>query len=222
MHEGRRKRLRYRFREFGIDNFAEHEALELMLYYVIPRADTNPLAHALIDEFGSFSDVLDADFKDLLKVKGVGENVALFLKLFPQVFNYYSKNKNKQNPVLLNSTMAGEYAVSFIGERIYEVFVIICLDAQRKVLSAKIIDEGTVSETFVHPRKVAEYVLRENAHSVIIAHNHPSGTLHPSEDDLVLTKKLCSMFEYMGIPVIDHIIVANGKFASMADRGLLP
>lgn len=222
MHEGHRKRLKNRCARQGFDSLEEHEALELLLYYSIPRKDTNETAHRLLARFGSFAAVLDADAEELKKVESVGEHTAAFLKLLPAAGNYYAKSRYREKPYLRNATEAGKYMAAMIGERTNEVFAAACLDAQRRVIEFCVIEQGTVSETSVSPRKVAETLIRYNTVSVIFAHNHPSGTLHPSEEDLSLTRKLCDMLESMGINVIDHIIVGQQQFTSMSERGLMP
>lgn len=222
MHDGHRARLRERYLNEGLDSFAPHEVLELLLFYAIPRADTNVLAHRLISHFGSFAAVLEADPESLCEVLGIGKKTAVFLNLLHSASNYYVKNRWGDRPALLNTTDAGNYVRAQIGERTSEVFLLLCLDSYRRVIRSVLVSEGTVSETPIQPRKLAETALRHRACAVILAHNHPSGVLHPSDDDLALTRSLCVMFESLGINVIDHIIVAGAGFTSLAERGLMP
>lgn len=217
MAEGHRQRMRERFYKEGIDSFEPHEALEMILYFTIPRRDTNALAHKLIDHFGSFHAVLEADRDDLLKF-GISENTAALLNMFPSFLNYYTKSRVDGTPFLSDTTAMGNFAVSKIGTRTNEVFGVICLTTQRKYINFEIVAEGTVNSTSVPPRKVAECALRNKAAQVVLVHNHPGGSLAPSAEDRALTNKLSAMLKAMDIEVPDHIIVANGRFLSMCEQ----
>ena len=223
MHEGHRQRLKKRFLEEGLASFEDHEVLELMLFYAIPQGDTNPLAHRLIEKFSSLSSVLNASLEELCTVKGIKEHTAVFIRMMPELLQYVAGLTAREKKTLSTSYDAGMYVCGMIGYLPKEVFAVICLDAQRKVLAFEIIDEGTVSHSSVSPRKVAECAIRHNASSVILAHNHPSGNLCASENDRMLTMRLCDILEGMEIPVIDHIIATHGeKYLSMSDSSLMP
>lgn len=223
MHEGHRQRLKNRFLAEGIDSFEDHEVLELLLYYAIPQGDTNPLAHKLLNHFYTLSAVFDASVEELCKVDGVGKHTATLIKLIPHISQLYTSLSVRDKKALVNTAEAGEYVCKTIGLRACEVFAIISLDAQRRVLAFDIVEEGTVSGANVDARKVVTCALRRNASAVILAHNHPAGSLCASESDRRLTQRLCSLFEGMGIHVIDHIIAAGAsKFLSMSDNGIMP
>lgn len=222
MHEGHRLRLKQRFLSEGLNSFEDHEVLELILYYTIPQGDTNPLAHRLIERFHTLSGVFNADEKDLLEVEGIGSHSATLIKLIPQLSQLYASLAMRSRSKILSTSDAGEYVCSRIGMLSNEVFALVCLDAQRQILAFEIIDEGTVSQANVHPRKVLECALRHNCSAVILAHNHPSGSLIASENDRLFTKKLCSVFDAVGIEVADHIIAANSaQYTSMRDEGII-
>ena len=223
MHEKHRQRLKNRFLEEGLGSFNDHEVLELLLFYAIPRKDTNALAHNLLKHFSSLNAVFDASLQELCSVDGIGEHAATFIKMIPHFSQYYRRLAAKDTCVLENSLIAGQYVCRMIGNLRNEVFAVICLDAKRKILHFEILENGTVSRASVHPRKAVECAIRHNASSVILAHNHPSGTLSASEDDRRLTDKLCDLFESMDIEVIDHIIAApDDKFISMSNCSLMP
>ncbi len=223
MHEGHRQRLKKRFLEEGLSSFEDHEVLELMLFYAVPQGDTNPLAHRLIEKFSSLSDVLNASVEELCTVKGVKEHTAVFIKMMPELLQYFAGLAVREKKILSTSHDAGMFVCGMIGYLQKEVFGVICLDAQRRVLAFEIIEEGTVSRSNVSPRKVAECAIRHNASSVIFAHNHPSGTLCASENDRMLTARLCDLLEGMEIQVVDHIIATQGdKYLSMCDSSLMP
>ncbi len=221
MHEGHRNRLRTRVLKEGIDSFEPHQVLELLLFYSIPRKDTNELAHKLLDEFGSLPGVFEADPKDLCKVSGIGENTALLLSLIPQLARRYSKDKWGEKPEISSSTKAGQYAVSLFAGRTYEAFYIICLDAQNRVNFSDLVHEGTINEAPVYPRILVEIALRHKANSVILAHNHPGGSLNPSRADIEATNNIRNALEAISIKVIDHIIVCGEKYYSFAENGRL-
>ena len=223
MHEGHRQRLKRRFLQEGLDSFEDHEVFELLLYYAIPQGDTNPLAHRLLDEFHSPKAVFDAKIEDLLKVQGVGEHSAVLIKLIPHLATFFTGLSTREMTVLNTSLYAGKYVCSKIGCLKNEVFSILCLDAQRKVIKFEKIENGTASQANVSPRKVAECALKYNASGVILCHNHPSGGNVVSESDRLLTNRLCSLLEGMEIHVIDHIIaISSEKYISMSDSGIMP
>ena len=219
MHDGHRKRLRERYLSEGLDNFQPHEALELLLFYAIPRRNTNDIAHSLLRRFGTLSNVLDTDAMDLSKVDGIGENAATLLSLIPSIARKYQRDKWGIKPVLSSAEKVGRYAVDMLSGRLYEVFCVICLDAGKKVLHSGIIYEGTINEAPFYPRTIVEVILRHNAESVVFAHNHPGGTRQPSVEDIEATRILKNLLEPMGISVIDHIIVADDKYVSMKELG---
>ncbi|HOQ36728.1 MAG TPA: DNA repair protein RadC [Acetivibrio sp.] len=221
VHEGHRKRLKERFLKEGLDSFEQHQVLELLLFFSIPRRDTNEIAHALLNKFGSLSGVFEADPEDLKKVAGIGENSAFLLSLIPDLSRRYFNDKWRDKPELNSSSKAGQYAITLFMGRIYEVFYVICLDSQNRVNYAEMVHEGTINESPVYPRLIVETALRHKANSVILAHNHPGGSLSPSAADIEATRKIVAALEAISIKVVDHIIVCGGKYVSFAERGLL-
>jgi len=223
MHAGHRKRLRMRFLKEGLDGFEDHQVLELLLFQTIPRLDTNPLAHRLMQRFGSLSAVLEADPKDLASVEGIGENAAIFLSMIPHITRRYLHDRvNHSRKPLNNSESAAEYLVPLMAGRSEEVFYVICLDSQLRVLYPALISEGTVKDALVHPRHVAEAAVRHKAASVILAHNHPAGSAKPSTHDHKLTRNLVQALGGINVQVVDHIIVAGEQIYSFSREGMLP
>lgn len=221
IHEGHRKRLKERFLSDGLDNFTEHQVLELLLFYSIPYKDTNELAHILLNKYGSLWNVFEADYKDLLNNEGIGKNSATLFKLVPDISKKYFQNKWGEKLEIKSSQMAGEFAVSlFMGKR-YEVFYLICLNNRNKVNYSALVHEGTINESVVYPRNVVELALRHQAANVILAHNHPGGSLNPSKADIELTNKILNVLRLISIEVFDHIIVSGKKFFSFAENGLI-
>ena len=215
-HDGHRARLRKRFLEEGLDHFTQTQALELLLYYVIPRVDTNPIAGKLLEHFGSLSQVLDASVEELCKVKGIGENTAVFLRLITEMGRYYQVNRTTQVKVLSSLESCAEYLVPFFFGRKVESVFLLCLDAKCKVLACKEVGEGSVNSTGISIRKIVETAIGVNATTVVLAHNHPSGLALPSSEDIQVTRRIAQALHAVEITLADHIIVADGDYVSMA------
>ena len=223
IHQGHRERLRARFLANGLDGFEDHQVLELLLFQVIPRGDTNPIAHRLMCRFGTLSAVLEADPKDLASVEGVGTRAAAFLSLIPQVTRrYFHDRVSRDNPRLTSSEAVTEYVTPLMAGRPEEVFYVLCLDSGCRVVYPALIGEGTVKEAHLNPRHVVEEALRHRAASVVLAHNHPGGTAKPSNADHRLTALLVQALGAIGIAVLDHVIVAGERTYSFAREGVLP
>ena len=216
-------RLRDRFRKEGcdLDHFEPHNTLELLLFYCAPQKDTNELAHLLIDEFGSISGVFDASYEELIKVNGVGEYTATFLKMIPALFRVYEQDRVKDEVVLDSAEKAGRYFVpKFIG-RTEELVFAACLDSECKVKCCEVVNHGTVSAATVNVRKIAEYAMKYNATNIIIAHNHPYGLAVASPEDIMTTDAIYYALQLIGIDLTDHIIVAKDKAVSLAEIGVI-
>lgn len=221
-HEGHRKRLRDRAANTGLNGFEPHEVLELLLMETIPRRDVNPLAHALIRHFGSFSAVLDATREELMQVDGVGERTAEHLSRQPDYLAYYTRDRwERQTPVLSNIKEACEYCTSMFGRQQEESLGIVCLDARKAVVARQILAQGTIDEAPVYPRMVAEAALRMHAYAVILVHNHPSGQLEPSQGDIMVSDQVRRALQTLEITLLDHIIVAGPKAVSLAAKGYI-
>lgn len=218
-HEGHRGRLRKRFRESGLDDFEPHNVLELLLFYAMPRGDTNPLAHRLMDEFGSLSGVLDASPEELMKVKGVGENVATFLSMIPQVARKYMEDKVEVKNVIEGVTDAGAYIVSRFLGREEENVLLVAIDNRNTIMGSRFISQGDVTSASLSKRKVVEEALHMGATRVILAHNHPKGFAAISMEDAKATISCGDALRAIGIELLDHFIVANDDFVSMAASG---
>lgn len=216
MHEGHRKRLRETFLKNGLDNFQSHNVLELLLFYTIPRGDTNETAHRLINRFGSLSAVLEAPVEELMKVQGVGERTASFLHLIPEITRVYLKDKQENVKVLDTPQKVAAYLLPYFVGKTKENIVLLCLDNKCAVKNCSIVAEGSVNMGEINKRNLIERVIRSNATSVIIAHNHPNGVPAPSKEDVETTLMLASLFNSIDVKLTDHIIVAGGDWCSMA------
>lgn len=219
IHEGHRQRLKERFLKDGLDHFEELYVLELLLYYCIPRVDTNPIAHGLLDYFGSLTAVFNATPEELQKVPGIGENAATFLTLIPQVGRYYQIKRAETGDILKTIPECGNYLVPYFYGRDNETVFLLCLDAKCKVLGCKMVGEGSVNSANIPIRRVVEIALKTNATTVILAHNHPSGLAIPSHEDVETTLRLSKAMNAVEITLADHIVVADNDFVSMAQSG---
>ncbi len=220
IHDGHRSRLKKRFAEEGLGGFTDVQALELLLFYCIPRQDTNELAHRLIEHFGSFSHVLDASPEELKKVAGIGEAAAGFLPLVKAAGRYYDVDRSK-NVVFLNTIEeCGQYLFPYLNKRRNEVVYLLCLDSKRKVITCKEVGEGSVNSAAVPIRRIVEMALGANAVSVVLGHNHPSGFAVPSEEDRFTTHRLAAALQAVDVTLVDHIVVADDEFVSMVQSGI--
>ncbi len=223
LHLGHRQRLRERFTARGLRGFEDHQILELLLFYAIPRGDTNEIAHRLIRSFGRLSAVFDARHSDLIQVKGVGEQAATLIHTLPALMRRYQQDKIVRDAPVLNTVASvAEYIIPLMGGRTREVFYVLCLDSQLRVTFPAQISQGTVKDAYVHPRDVVEAALAHHATAVVLAHNHPSGSLMPSKADHRLTRQLVQALGAIDIEVLDHIIIADSRSYSFAESGEMP
>ena len=220
IHDGHRERLRQRFAEEGLDHFQEINVLELILFYAIPRKDTNEIAHRLLDKFGTVSQVIETPVHELEKVPGLGRKAATFLSLLNEFNRYCQVNRVKNDIILTSVEKCGDFiAPMFVGRRNETVFAL-CLDAKCKVICCREVGEGSVNSAAVPICKIVEIALGVNASSVVLAHNHPSGIALPSPEDVQTTKRLALALQAVDIELSDHIIVADGDYVSMVHSGL--
>lgn len=219
VHDGHRDRMRKRFLKEGLSGFAEHEALELLLYYAIPQGDVNPLAHALMEEFGSLMGVLSAPVERLIQVKGVKERTAVLLHLTPLVVQKARLEEAEQELVLDGRDKIGEYLLELFSQERNEAVYEICLDRKGRLLACKRLGEGSASAVNLDVRKLVENALLSGASSVVLAHNHPSGIALPSHDDHATTQRAREALAFVKIRLEDHIIVADGDYVSFSQSG---
>lgn len=219
IHGGHRDRLKTRFLQQGLDSFTDIQALELLLFYAIPRQDTNPIAHRLLDRFGSLSQVLEAAPEELTKVEGVREHTALLLNLINQMSRFYLVDKVQRERVLPTIEDCARYLQPYFYGRMTETVFLLCLDAKCKVLCCKEVGQGSVNSAGISARRIVEIALREGASSVVLAHNHPSGIAIPSPEDIQATRRMAAALSSVEIQLADHIVVADDDYVSMVQSG---
>ena len=220
LHEGHREKMRDRFiRDKGFENFEDHQILELLLFYANARGDTNPLAHKLIDTFGTLKGVLEARPEQLLAVEGIGKQAATLISMIVPLTRVWYRCAMEVPDRIGNSREAEDYCLSILAGERTERFYVVSLNAKCKVLGRRKISEGSLSEVSAYPRMVMETALNYNAHSVLLCHNHPGGTCAPSPEDITSTIQLQRLLNGVGILVLDHIIVAGNRTYSMIQHG---
>ncbi len=222
LHGGHRQRVKEQFLKNGLDAFAPHVVLELLLYYAIPLKDTNPLAHELLRRFGSLSGVFDAPMEELLKVDGIGRSAATLLKLIPPLCRRYQEDLDGDKLFIYNFDDAGEYlAKKFIGRQNEAVFLLL-LDSRMHIQYCDVVSEGSATAANIYIKKIARTAMEYNSVYAILAHNHPSGDCLPSSQDIDTTRWLHSALQTLEVKMIDHIIVSGNNYLSMAKSGFLP
>ncbi len=220
-HWGHRSRLRLRFLTEGMDGMEDHVKLELLLFYAIPYRDTNPIAHALLARFGSLANVFEAPLEELMQVNGLGESGAILLRMVPHLSRAYLSDKEKGGIRLYNTSAISTYLRQrYIGRR-NEILTLIALDSMNRVLCCQTVCEGSIDAVPIHVRKIVSIALQYNAASVVLAHNHPSGDLMPSNGDIYATQRVYAALDAVGISLHDHFIIAGSHSVSMRDSGAM-
>ena len=220
IHDGHRQRLMERFHREGLDHFEPVQVLELMLFYCIPRRDTNELAHRLLDRFGSVSRVMDASVEELMQVPGVGKNTATFLHLAKEAGRYYQVDSIRKGMLMRDTEDCGKYLLPYFIGRQKETVFLLCLNANCNVISCREVGEGEINAAVISPRRVVEMALAEKASTVVLAHNHPSGVALPSHEDVLVTKRLAEALATVDVTLFDHLIIADDDYVSLAQSGL--
>ena len=207
IHAGHRERVRQRYLETGLKGFDDVNVLELLLFYAMPRQDTNPIAHALLDRFGSLHGVLEASIQELKTVNGVGENTAILLSLIPEISRRYLFGKKQTRKSLSTTQELFDYVLPLFAFHLEEYLYMVSMDAGNKVLACSEVAQGAVDSVNVNTRKILATALEKRASKIVLAHNHPSGILIPSPADIAITRELQEALKVFEIELMDHIIV---------------
>jgi DNA repair protein RadC len=217
-----RKRLRKKYGTSGLSALHEYEALELLLTYVIRHQDVKNRAKDLLDKFGSLKGVFDAEIGDLTDVRGIGDRSALLFSLVKEIGTLYLKQKAKEKPQIACTSELLDFFRTAMGGKKDEEFCVIYLDAQNQIIEFETVQKGVANQAVVYPRQVLESALRKKASALILAHNHPSGHVRPSDADIRLTKTIQDAARMLDILVHDHIIIGENRFFSFREEGLMP
>lgn len=218
-HRGHRARMKKRYLSTGFDSFEPHEILEVILYYCYPQKDTNPVAHKLLDSFGSISAVFDAPFDTLVKA-GLSEHAAAYIKMLPDVSRVYLDDRNNNRSKIINLNRLESYFINKFVGRVEEHFILLLLDSKCKELFCGVISSGTNTNSDVNVRKIVDLAMRYNAVIAAVAHNHPSGIALPSSTDIRTTVSLSKTLSCVGVTLYDHVVVADDDAISMRNSAL--
>lgn len=220
IHTGHRQRAREEFLARGLSGMADHKVLELLLFYAIPQGDVNPLAHRLVEQFGSLAGVLNAPYEELVKVKGVGTNTAALICLVPAVAARYLEQSGELGGELTAAWQFHELLMPlFLGAR-NEMAYLVCMDGKNKLLTCRKLGEGITDTVTITARKVLEAALSCNASKVALAHNHVSGIALYSAADVATTREVFHLLARVDIELLDHYIIANDDMVSMRESGV--
>lgn len=219
-HDKHRQRVRRRFLSQGLDGFEDHNVLELLLFFALPRKDTNLLAHRLMDEFGSLDGVFEATPEALMKVNGIGESAATLIHLVPEASRRYLMAKEAPGAILSSVEEAGDFLIPRFMNCREETVYLVCLNAGLKVVDCSNLGSGSPTSAPINIRRILEIAIMRNATYVILAHNHTSGIALPSPEDEAATLMVRDALAPAGVILIDHIIVAGEDYVSLADDGV--
>jgi DNA repair protein RadC len=219
--KGHRKRLRERFLQGGLDGFLDYEIVELLLTLGTPRKDCKVVAKEATKKFGGLRGVLEAAPEEICQIKGLGAHNIFGLKLFQALSMHYAKEKLPKKISFDFPKAVATFLQEKIGREKKEHFYFLALDSKNNLVKMNNVSIGILDSSLVHPREVFKEAIQASAAKVIVAHNHPSGDLEPSEGDLIITQKLVEAGKILGIEVVDHIIVTSNNFLSFKERKLL-
>jgi DNA repair protein RadC len=218
---GHRSRLRERAQAGGLSALPDYEVLELYLFRTALRGDTKAKAKALLARFGSLGAVLSATLPELQGVQGVGEAVALDLKLVHELAQRIGREPATKRPVISSWTALLAYVRVALQHEAREQFRVLFLDNRNQLILDEVMNHGTINQAPVYPREVVRRALELSATSVILVHNHPSGDPTPSRADIDITRQVVEAGRALGIGVHDHLIVGRDGVVSFKSKGLL-
>ena len=220
-HVGHRSRLRTKFMQAGIGAFHDYKVIEMLLTLTTPHKDMKPAAKEAIRRFGGLAGALEAPIQLLMEIDGIGETNAFALKLPHAVGRRYLMEKSVGGDFIRSSATVHEYLTHNLRDRNREVFMVIFLNGQNRILKMEELFEGTLTSSAVYPREVIKHALDYDAAAMVLVHNHPSGNISPSAEDQAVTKKLVAAAETIDVRILDHLIIGGNDYYSFADHGLI-
>lgn len=221
IHKNHRKRMREDFRKTGFKPWQPHIVLEFLLYYAIPRRNTNDIAHELINKCGGFMNVFSASREQLMSVDHVGEAAADYIMMLGEFMEYCNEMRIKNKEFVLDSRTCEEYFINLFDGKKQEYFYMICLDAKNRIIHQDMLFEGSIESTEIDAGKIVRIAVNSKAACVVFAHNHPSGVAKPSYADVEATQIIEKKLRVVDIGLLDHIIVADKKCVSMRSMNCL-
>lgn len=219
-HEGHRQRVKNRFLKHGLESFEDHQVLEALLFYSVPKKDTNELAHLLLKTYGSIDKVFEADYDDLIKIKGVGENTASLIKFFQMLSKRYVYSTFVHDGAIrLNEPkiLMNYCRTLFKGEK-KEIIYAIALDDELYLIDKMKINSGEPNRVEVPFRNLTEFAIKCNCTRMVIAHNHPNGPMIPSRADIHSTSSVADQLSSVDVELVDHIVVGRNGATSIRER----
>ena len=221
VHDGHRERLDDKIKKYGHERLEEHEQLEYVLFAVIPRVDTNDLAHRLLRRFGSIAGVFNADVEQLIEIKGVGERTAMFLHTLPSLLGIVERCEKNAPPVLSTVEEVVTFMTTYFHCKLVESAYLLSLNSAYKLIAIDKLSEGSQYHTGLYPSLAVKRAILNNASAAVVVHNHPSGAVNPSKPDVEVSKSLNDAFDAAGIELVDSIIFADGKGFGLKENGYL-
>jgi len=215
---GHRQRIKTKYEKSGLNGWLDYEVLELVLSYSIPRKDTKSIARELLLRFKSINGVLDADNRDLQSINGISKHTVLFLNLLKDVSVLYMEERMFRRDLLSSPQVVYDYLKVSLKGLMDEGFKMLFLDNRNQLIAMETLKNGTVNQAIVFPRKIVERALYHHAVGVLIAHNHPSGSLEPSQEDQDVTKDIREALKTVDITLLDHIIIGGNEFFSFKEN----
>ncbi len=220
LHQGHRKRMLDKFLKNGIDGFKEHEILEIILFSIIPRCNTNEISHYLINEFGSISGVLSATKNDLMKISGIGDNAAAFLCFLGEFIHKYRLEVSEKRKRFNSPDKIAEYARTLFTNPAEESSFVIVLDRSLCFIGSEKLSDGGADESYLDARTIVGAAIGKNSKNIVVVHNHPHGAVNFSSADISATRCLLDVLRPLGIELNDHILILKDGFCSMRSSGL--
>lgn len=218
IHAGHRQRMHDRVSQYGLESLAEHEVLEYLLYFTNAQRNTNPIAHALLEQFGDLAGVLEATEAELCQVEGVGPASARLLHLLPQVCACYNRSRTNDRRKLQTVEQMGSYMMNRFRGLNKERVLLVCLDKNRRITNTSWLNAGKDDQVDLPVQEAIAQAVRMRACNVLICHNHPNGNVLPSRQDIEATAELARGMHLVGVRLLDHIIVTENEFISLRQR----
>jgi len=221
IHKGHRGRIRKRFSLNGLEGFSDVEAIEMLLFYALPRRNTNELAHELLHGLGGFRGVFEARDKDLMRINGIGENAAQLIRLVAELGRRYMISGRREDMRIHSSADAGRYLAPLFSFETIEQVYMLCMDESGRIRSCCKVAQGNFDKVDFSSRDILNAAMNAETSRVIIAHNHPSNSALPSSADIAATQTLIKAFRFINVELYDHIIICGSDFISLRESGYI-